>query len=186
MKTLAGAIKLKRLWLVMAVAATVAMFAAVGGAASAERGDREGINSRVAEILQVDEQALADAFSQAKEEQAEAAVQTWLDRMVEGVRITQEQAEEFTAWYSERPDWVTDLGIATPRVHTDRTAIIDSVAETLGAEEQALVDAIAQARKDIRLEQLNEAVESGRLTQEQADAIAERIENGEGRRPVRP
>ena len=54
-------------------------------------------------------------------------------------------------------------------------AVIDDAAAQLGVEPSALSDALKQALKN----RLDEAVEAGRLTKEQADELKERIDAGE-------
>jgi hypothetical protein len=53
-------------------------------------------------------------------------------------------------------------------------AFLDRVAEKLGIERSKLDQAIADARKD----EIDEKVQSGDLTQEQADKLKERLDNG--------
>ena len=172
----------KGLWLGIPAVAILVM-ATFGGVALAHGIDRDEVSSRVAEIMEVDEQTVADAFSDARQQQAEEAVQVWLDKLVEKGDITQDQADEFTTWYDERPDWVSELGFGKRGFHKDGSGLVSDVAETLGVEEETVSDAISQAVKEARAEKLQEkldqAVEDGKLTQEQADEIAEKIENGE-------
>jgi polyhydroxyalkanoate synthesis regulator phasin len=54
-------------------------------------------------------------------------------------------------------------------------AIIDDAAKQLGVEPSELSDALKQALKN----QIDEAVEAGKLTKEQADALKERIDSAE-------
>ena len=54
-------------------------------------------------------------------------------------------------------------------------AVIDDAAAQLGIEPRTLTDALKQALKN----QVEEAVEAGRLTEEQADELKERIDSGE-------
>ena len=54
-------------------------------------------------------------------------------------------------------------------------AVIDDAAEQLGVEPQALSDALKQALKN----QVDEAVDAGRLTEQQGDALKKRIDSGE-------
>ena len=188
MKTFLRAIRMKRVWLVAAVAAIVASVAAIGGVAAADGGHgekRSELNARVAEILEMDEQTVADAFDDAREQSAEEAIQAWLDKLVESSKITQEQSDEFVDWYGERPDWLTDIKFEKREFQRDRSGFLSTVTENLGVEDQALIDALAQVKGEIREEKvqqrLDAAVESGRITQEQADAIAERLESREGK-----
>ena len=58
----------------------------------------------------------------------------------------------------------------------DRGAFLGDVAKRLGVQQSALEDAIQEASKA----RVDAAVEDGRLTEEQADQIKERIEEGDG------
>ncbi len=57
-----------------------------------------------------------------------------------------------------------------------RDAFIANVAERLGVSTEALEDAL----KGARIDEVDEALADGRITQEQADAAKQRIESGEG------
>jgi uncharacterized protein YidB (DUF937 family) len=57
----------------------------------------------------------------------------------------------------------------------DSKAVIDDAARQLGVEPQALSDALKQALKN----RVDEAVKAGRLTEEQGDALKERIDSDE-------
>jgi len=102
------------------------------------------LNARVAEILGVDEEVLADAFQQAREEVR--------DDLGEGVN--------------------------------PRDAVISKVAEIMGISEEQLTAAIEQAREELRAEaqermrerneeRLQNAVDSGVITEEEANQIRE-------------
>ncbi len=58
----------------------------------------------------------------------------------------------------------------------DRDAFLGDVAKRLGVQQTALEDAIEEASKA----RVDAAVEDGELTEEQAEAIKERIEEGDG------
>ena len=58
----------------------------------------------------------------------------------------------------------------------DRDAFLGDVAKRLGVQQTALEDAIEEASKA----RVDAAVEDGKLTEEQAEAIKERIEEGDG------
>ncbi len=61
---------------------------------------------RVAEILGLDGEVVKDAFSQAQREQEDEQYKGRLDLMVDGGRITQEEADERYSWFQSRPDTV--------------------------------------------------------------------------------
>ena len=73
-----------------------------------ENGTDEGSNptsfaSRVARILGVPETEVQGAFQQANREIQNEAELSRLDRKVARGRLTQEQADEYYAWYQARP-----------------------------------------------------------------------------------
>ncbi len=185
MKKLLRILKLKKAWLVMSVTAIMVSMMAVGGVAMADAGERGEVKSKLAEVLDIDEQTVTDAFRDAGEEHAQEAIQAWLDKLVESGEITRVQADEFTSWYGERPDWLTDIKFEKREFQRDRSGFLSTIAENIGVEDQALIDALAQVKGEIREEKvqqrLDAAVESGRITQEQADAIAERLESRKGK-----
>ena len=63
-------------------------------------------SDRVAEILGLDGEVVEDAFAQAQRGQEDELYRGRLDRMVEGGRITQEEADERYSWFQSRPDTV--------------------------------------------------------------------------------
>lgn len=185
METIINEVRNRRLWLLaMAGAVMVTVLIAFGGFAAADSGkDKDNrFLSRVAEILEVEMEDLTDAFQDARVEYMEQVVQNRLEAMVEGGEISQAQADEYTAWYADRPAWAVATGFGVPGVRLYGEPIVTLVADRLAIERQDLSDAIAQAHKEILLENLERAVEDGRITQEQADEIAERIKNNEVRR----
>ena len=170
-----------RRWLVIPAVAGLAAVVAVGGIAAAGSGERGETGSRVAEILDLDEQTVTDAFKQAMQRQFDEALQAKLDKLVEAGRITQEQADELKAWYDERPEGVPLLGFGKQGFRKGVGDIGAAVAEALELDEQTVTDAIDQARDEQLQARLDQAVENGKLTQEQADAIAERYADGDGK-----
>jgi hypothetical protein len=66
--------------------------------------------------------------------------------------------------------------IAASQTDSPASSFLDSVAKHLGISSQELEDATKAAAVD----QVNQALEEGKITQEQADALKERIESGEG------
>ena len=64
----------------------------------------QGLLERVADILEIDEEDLINAFKQARQEMCEEA---FIDRVNEAVAeglITQEQAGETIEWWGQRPE----------------------------------------------------------------------------------
>ena len=171
-----------RRWLAIPAVAGLAAATALGGIAVAGgTGDRGETGSRVAEILELDEQTVTDAFDEAMQQRFDEALQAWLDKLVEAGRITQEQADELKAWYDERPEGVPSIGFGKRGLHRGGGDIDALVAEILEVEEQTVADAIDQARDEQFQARLDQAVEDGRITQEQADAMSERYADGDGK-----
>ena len=65
---------------------------------------RAALISKVADILDVDQQTLENAFEQARQEQRGEALDTRLAELVNEGTITQQQANKFNAWINSRPD----------------------------------------------------------------------------------
>lgn len=168
-----------RRWLVIPAVAGLAAIAALGGIAVAGGGERGETGSRVAEILELDEETVTDAFKQAMQQRVDEALQARLDKLVEAERITQEQAEEIKAWYDERPEGIPGFGFGKRGFHRGGGDIGALVAEILEVDEETVTDALKQVRDERFQARLDQAVENGRITQEKADAIAERYENGD-------
>ena len=108
------------------------------------KGQSDAVLLRVAEILGIERSTLESAFASARAEQADARFASYAALLVANGTLTQEQADEATGWFSERPsgsEWVTE-GMAG-----------------VSASEQSTV-------------KLTNLVAAGRLTQEQAEAIA--------------
>lgn len=67
-------------------------------------GKQDETLARVAEILGIDQQKLADAFKQARQEQQKKALDDWLNKLVEKGVITEEQAKAYRDWVESRPE----------------------------------------------------------------------------------
>jgi len=168
-----------RRWLVIPAVAGLAAIAALGGIAAAGGGERGETGSRVAEVLELDEQTVTDAFKQAMQQRFDEALQARLDKLIKVERITQEQADEIKAWYDERPEGVPGFGFGKRGFQHGGADIGALVAEILDLDEETVTDALKQVRDERFEARLDKAVEAGRMTQEKADAIAESYENGD-------
>jgi len=68
------------------------------------------IFSRVAEILNIDEETLRDAFQQATQEMMTERQQERLENAVENGLITEEEAAQIQEWWDSRPEALEGLG----------------------------------------------------------------------------
>ena len=65
---------------------------------------KQGLLERVADILEIDQEDLIDAFKQAQQEMKEEAFINRLNQAVAEGRITQEQADEIIGWWELKPE----------------------------------------------------------------------------------
>lgn len=149
----------------------------------------------------VTEQQLVDAFETAREQVASTAIETKLAEAVEDGTITADDKVTIEAWLAVRPDLSDEEAVAAwleekPEVLTDGTLgrfsgfslrcksydcgigsgeVMESVGVILDIDIETLTDAFQQAAAEIRTDRLStdlaEAVESGNLTQDEADEI---------------
>ena len=103
----------------------------------------QSIASRLAEILNLDEGVVQDAFDQALREKQDDTIAYRLEHLVENEKLTQAEADEILNWYLRRPD-------AAAKLH--RVLLRGSLAVEY---------------------RLNKMVEHGLITQEEADAVLE-------------
>ncbi len=176
-----------------ALIAVIVAMVAVGGAAlafgigSADSEKTDDLLERAASDLGVDAQALKDALSQAQTEITRERQQEILADLVEAEVITQQQADEATAWLDQMPDAVDGLmrpellvrlasrgiseividGHGSFRSHSIAPIFGDEVtekmAEILGIDAETLEDALQDARtdqaKDSRMEAVNDLID---------------------------
>jgi len=60
--------------------------------------------ARVAAILGIDQQKAEDAFTQARSEMREEALDNYLKNLVDQGKITQQQADQYKSWWQARPE----------------------------------------------------------------------------------
>jgi hypothetical protein len=71
---------------------------------------QEALLDRVCQIYQentgvaIDPQQLENAFAQAQREMQDEALQSWLQKLVDEGKITQDQADQYLQWWQARPD----------------------------------------------------------------------------------
>lgn len=99
-------------FIVIAVLAAVVMVGSVAGIAFAQTGAASNASTnttnplfaRVAQILGIDQAKLESAFTQARQEQRDAALDQYLSGLVTAGKITQQQADDYKAWLKARPE----------------------------------------------------------------------------------
>ncbi len=133
--------------------------------------------TRLAAKLGIEQSNLEAALTQVRRQKAEEALNARLERAVAEGRMTQEQADQYKAWRLARPTATTGGHFrGTARFNGLRglsddyisriAAILEIEAETLKAAVTRVLREIQDESLDRRLQQ---AVEQGKLTQEQAD-----------------
>ncbi len=102
---------MKRKWLAIPIVTGLLAVGLTGASALAHNDDgedntpRETVAAKVAEILGIeDEQTVKDALQQATQEVRLDRLEHRLDHMVEAGVLTQDQADEYLAWYEARPE----------------------------------------------------------------------------------
>lgn len=105
--------------MVIALAAVLLVGSSMGVVLAADNGDETGslpearhwaLLDRVCEIYEentgsiIDQQALQDAFAQAKSEIQAEAMQNRLANLVDKSRMTQDEADQYLEWRQSRPD----------------------------------------------------------------------------------
>ena len=99
-----------RRWIIVGTIIGVLVLGITGGAVLAQGGGTDGdatlkgLPSRVAAILGLDEAQVQDAFKQAAREMQDERLQRKLDHLVELGKLTQEEADDYKAWYLARPE----------------------------------------------------------------------------------
>jgi hypothetical protein len=101
---------MRKRWIIISVAAGLLALAITGGAIFAQgpggkwgHSDEANIG-RMAELLNVEESQVQDAFRQVRRENQDESLQLTLDRLVEGEAMEQDQADAIMEWYQQRPD----------------------------------------------------------------------------------
>ncbi len=104
---------------IIAIVAVVALSAGITAVVSAQSpeaevgsdtGPRQVFLGKVAGILESDEEELADAFKQARQEMCEEGQEQRLQNALDEGLITEEEAEQIRAWRDSRPEAMQQLG----------------------------------------------------------------------------
>jgi len=80
------------------------------GEAGNDCGLRQIFIGKVADILELDEEQVTDAFMQARQEMWEEALEQRLQTAVDEGLITEEEAEQIQEWWDSRPEAMQQLG----------------------------------------------------------------------------
>ncbi len=95
--------------IIIGLLATVLLVGSIGGVvfAQTENGDDsqpKTLLARVAEILGIDQQNVEDAFAQAQSEMRDEALDSYLQKLIDEGKITEEEAAQYKTWLQARPD----------------------------------------------------------------------------------
>ena len=135
---------------------------------------------RIAQTLGTDATATANAMQQVVQEMSSEALESKLQSALDSGRITEEQARAIrdraaSGQWRGKP--------ITLKNQADTQEFANRLGAIIGADGQAVTDAIQQAKADIRAEaleaRLQAAIDSGRITEEKAAEIREKIESGD-------
>ena len=91
-------------------AATATVMADDGSTATSNTTNTRGLFPRVAEILDIPQEKLANAVAQARQEMRKEAFTRCLDKALEKGRIDEDDAGEIKEWWGQRPE-VLDSGL---------------------------------------------------------------------------
>ena len=138
----------------------------------------EDLAGRVAETLGTDADETAAAIEKVSGEMFDEALEEKLQDALDDGRITEEQAQEYRDRADSYSGWY-GLGHGSKGFRSFKGGIseefADGVAEELGVDGGDVKDAIEQSLSDIGREELEsrlqDALDDGRITQEQADEI---------------
>lgn len=101
-------------FLFSALLAVVLLGGTIGGIALAQEGDDTttvSLIARVAEKLGIDEDTLEQAIDEAQQEMQGEAMSSRLEALVEEGVLTQEEADEYGAWWQAKPDAFGKFGL---------------------------------------------------------------------------
>ena len=139
----------------------------------------DDLAGRVAETLGTDADETSEAIAKVSEEMFDDALETKLEGAIDDGRITEEQAQEIRDRAESRGWYGFGYGFKGG-VSED---FANRVGEELDEEGDDVAEAIEQALEYIRTEaleeRLQEAIDSGKITEEQAKTIREKIESGD-------
>ena len=139
----------------------------------------QDLAGRVTATLGTDVQATADAIKQVAQEMSSEALESKLQSAIDNGRITEEEAQEYRdkaasgGWYGKGHGFKGN----------NAQEFANRVGAILNVDGDDVADAIEQAMKDIRSEaletRLQAAIDSGKITEEEAAEIREKIASGD-------
>ncbi|MDO8567151.1 MAG: hypothetical protein Q7R57_00380, partial [Dehalococcoidales bacterium] len=98
----------KKKFIVIGLTAVVVLAGSIIGVAYAQTGTGATSGNttldRVAAILKIDPQTLKTAFAQAQQEQRDAALDNYLNNLVQQGKIKQPDADAYKAWLKSKPN----------------------------------------------------------------------------------
>ena len=134
---------------------------------------------RVADTLGTDADTTAKAIKQAAQDMRSEALETRLQDAIDNGDMTEDEAQEIRDRVADQPRYAKGLHLKGG----DAQDLADRVAETLEVEGDDVAAAMTQAKSDIRSEALEErlqaAIDSGRITEDEADEIRDQIDSGD-------
>lgn len=92
--------------LLLAMGGTATVMAQEEESIPAPRVGGEGVLARVANILDISQGELVSAFNQARQEMRQETFHRFLNKAVEQGRLTQDEADQITDWWEQRPEAV--------------------------------------------------------------------------------
>ena len=95
-------------FILIALLAVIVLVGSTVGVVFAQTGNGDesqpkALLGRVAEILDIDQQKLEDAFTQARSEMRDEALDSRLQNLVDQGKITQDEATQYKEWWQSRP-----------------------------------------------------------------------------------
>ena len=159
---------MRKRWIVFSILAGLLAAGLVGGAVLAQSTDdgevyilkvssRSDILARVAEILDIEQGQVEDAFEQATREHSEQKTADLLAKLVEMGVLTQDEADANQAWLDARPEILDFPGFM-------------GYGAWGGVHHRKGFHRLGGGLEEKTAEWLNKLVEMGHITQEEADA----------------
>ena len=135
---------------------------------------------RVAEKLDTDSEVTADAIKQVAEEMRSEALETKLQEAIDSGDMTEAEAQEIRDKFASGGWRAKGFGFKSDDDAEDFANRVGTILEVEGSD---VADAVEQAMAAIRSEaieaRLQAAVDSGKITEDEADEIREKIESGD-------